>query len=706
MRCTECFEEKGEEEACHICQSDMRKEDISFTLSKGTILYGQYIIGKVLGQPGGFGITYLAFNKKLEIKVAIKEYFPRDLAGRASDGVTIKPNSIQDETLFKLGMEQFLDEARLLAKFNHPNIIRVTDFFEENQTAYLVMEYHQGITLDEYVQKNGLLNEAKTRQIIFPILNGLQEIHARGILHRDIKPKNIYITENGVPILLDFGAARQIIQSSDRGLSLVITPGFAPIEQYYKKGKQGAWTDIYACAATIYYMLTGQSPKDSHERMINKEPILQTDLMVSSEMRNVLEKGMALLPEDRFQSVQEILRVFSNETIKMSHDQIAATLVLANSPMSSPPVVSEESPKKNYVFIIAFILLIICSGGGYYYYQYTHNPVNLLAKNGVTYTESSFFNAIKIGDSESVKLFLQAGMSVNQIQNDTGNTPIMIAIESNQQAIFSFLISKGADLKLKDQKGNTPLDLAVKQGNPQIIKQLMDQLKINADYIDDTEKSLLDKAITSGNIATVKFFIEQGANINKQDDQGNTILDRMLETGNQPMAAVLKSAGAKRNINKNFAFGKLNEIKLPYSSTTSFEVDLLNNGIGQTVTVDKTQLINSYVTISQESKQLNSFNIYGSTYQWFVAYLRDDNTPDLVYFYVAGSGGFINDFKIIGKTGNGTVGVLFEDRIGLARDVGSGARLSINGKQLVVTSLRHQVTLDWVDNYFRVNRQY
>lgn len=709
MLCPECFEEKKEDEVCPACGCEEKKERSPFILSQGTILRRQYIIGKVLGVPGGFGITYLGYNQKLETKVAIKEYFPRSLAGRTTDGLSIKAHSLQDEASFKLGMEQFLNEARLLAKFSHPNIIRVIDFFEENGTAYLVMEYHQGINLVEYLKKQGgCLTEPEVRKIMFPILDGLCEIHVRGVLHRDIKPQNIYITEKGTPILLDFGAARHVINSNNRSLSVMMTPGFAPYEQYYKEGKQGAWTDVYGCAATMYYMLTSEAPRDSLERMANKEPLLPVKLSatITTEMFHVLEKGMALLHEDRFQSVQAMQSCLANETVRMAKDQIAATMVLSQSPSAPMDVADKPSFFKKYSLILAVIVFMACLGGGYFYYQHMHNPVNVLAQNGISYTEDSFFNTIKVGDQEAIKLFLQAGMSVNEVQKATGKTPVMIAIEANQPTIVSFLISKGADLTLKDQQGRTSLDLAIKQGNTQIIKQLMDQLKMTTDTVDDKGKTLLDKAIATGNIATVRFFIEQGANINSQDEQGNTLLDKMLASGNQPMVTLLKSVGAKRNINKNYQTGQLNEIKLPYSSTSSFEVDLLGDGIGQNVTINKDNFFKSSVSISQEAKQLNTFNIYGSTYHWYVAYLRDNNTPDLIYFYVAGSGGFINDFKIIGKTGKDTVGILYDDKLGLGRDIGGGAKLSINGNQLIISSAKHQASLEWVGNYFKINRQF
>jgi len=157
-----------------------------------------YLIGRVLGRPGGFGITYLGWDIRLEGFFAIKEYLPRDLAGRDTDRATVMPHSREDKELFRYGLEQFLQEARTLKKIDHSNVVRVSNFFEENDTAYLVMDYYKGITLEEYrKQQGGKIAETLAINIMMPILDGLREVHERGFLHRDIKPQNIYLTKEG-----------------------------------------------------------------------------------------------------------------------------------------------------------------------------------------------------------------------------------------------------------------------------------------------------------------------------------------------------------------------------------------------------------------------------------------------------------------------------------------------------------------------------
>lgn len=721
MRCAGCFEEKNVSQICPACGYAEGKEGSSLLLPHGTLLRGQYCIGTILGVPGGFGVTYLGYNQTLQTKVAIKEYFPKEVVGRDKDSCTVVVRSAQEEDLFKTGMDQFLNEARLLAKFSHPNIIRVLDFFAENGTAYLVMEYHQGINLVEYISAHGgSLEEDRIRKIMLPILDGLQEVHAHGVLHRDIKPQNIYITEKNTAILLDFGAARYVSEDTKGILSVIMTPKFSPYEQYHKQGKQGPWTDVYGFAATIYYMFTGEPPQDVLVRMENDSFSLSAEVAkkMSVEMRYIVTKGMALQPGDRFQSIEEMQRGFNDETIRLVNEQIPKTMILSEEGTirsGRADLGQQEATQKSKtgrefkhsIRIFIVILLLAISGvSGYLYYQHIHNPISLLATHGISYTEDGFFNVVKIGNLEAVALFLEAGMNVNQVHKDTGETPVMIAIEANQSAVVNFLISKGADLTLQDQQGANSLEVAIKQGNIPLIKQVMDQLQVTVTTKDVKGKGLLDKAMATGNLATVKFFIEQGADINAQDEQGNTPLDRMLASSNQPMVTLLKSAGAKRNINKKFTVGQLNEV-LPSYAQRGFEMDLLDDGIGQKLTINKGDFFHSSVAvISQQERQLATTKIADSNCTWYIAYLRNDKIPDLIGIHITETGGFINEFKIIGKTGRDTIDVLFDGKADFGWGFGGGARLAIDGDRLVIYSKNHQAQIEWEDPYFRVSKQF
>ena len=236
------------------------------SLPPGFII-SDYRIERVLGQ-GGFGITYLAMDTMLNRRVAIKEYYPREFAVR--DGLrTIRAaGTTEDRETFEWGRTRFLEEARILARFEHPNIIAVRRFFEANGTAYLVMDYCEGEPLDEIIKREGPLSNARLNNILFPLLDGLEQIHETSFLHRDIKPANLYIRADGSPVLLDFGAARQEIVGHSRSVTSLATPGYAAFEQYSTKGKQGPWTDIYGLGATLYRAVTGEKPQDSPDRIL------------------------------------------------------------------------------------------------------------------------------------------------------------------------------------------------------------------------------------------------------------------------------------------------------------------------------------------------------------------------------------------------------------------------------------------------------
>jgi len=305
--CPSCFADKGNASACPHCGYDESLKRSPLVLPHRTLLNnGQYLIGKVLGKLGGFGITYLAFDTKLETKVAIKEYLPRDLAGRDGDHATISAHSADDAEHFRYGLTQFLQEARTLARFDHTNIVRVRNFFEENGTGYLVMDYYDGITLADYLaqQPQGKLPEQTAIDILMPILDGLREVHAQNFLHRDIKPQNIYLTTGNRAILLDFGAARQAMSERSRSLSVVLSEGYAPYEQYHRRGEQGPWTDIYSCAAVLYHAVAGEPPPPATER-VAKDDLDIGSLGVSARLADALRAGLAVDHKLRPQTMKD-----------------------------------------------------------------------------------------------------------------------------------------------------------------------------------------------------------------------------------------------------------------------------------------------------------------------------------------------------------------------------------------------------------------
>ncbi|MGH2523465.1 MAG: serine/threonine-protein kinase, partial [Anaerolineales bacterium] len=223
-----------------------------------------YVLERVLGQ-GGFGITYQARDSNLDKLVAIKEYLPVDTATRRADS-TVSPRAQTQSERYSSGLDSFIREARTLARFNHPNIVRVHSVFQHNNTAYMVMEFEEGETLATLLERRLTLSERELLNVVLPMLDGLALVHAAGFIHRDIKPENILVRNDGSPVLLDFGSARAAMGQS-RTLTILVAPGYAPYEQYYANGdSQGPWTDIYSLGATCYRAIAGEAPMDAITR--------------------------------------------------------------------------------------------------------------------------------------------------------------------------------------------------------------------------------------------------------------------------------------------------------------------------------------------------------------------------------------------------------------------------------------------------------
>lgn len=266
----------------------------------------EYVIERTLGG-GSFGITYLARDENLDMPVAVKEYLPSDLALRAADNNVRTLGDAFNEQ-FQWGLERFLAEARVLASFRHPNIVRVLRYFFANGTAYIVMEYESGESLKHWFPRQGMLTQASLLKLLFPLLDSLEVIHAANFLHRDIKPDNIYVRENGTPVLIDFGSARTI--NSNRDPTNIVSPGFAPFEQYHSKGKQGPWTDLYSLAAVMYWLVSGVKPLDSlsRQKQDSMMPAIQSDHKGRFDEPLLKSIDWALNPEEtqRPQSVAEL----------------------------------------------------------------------------------------------------------------------------------------------------------------------------------------------------------------------------------------------------------------------------------------------------------------------------------------------------------------------------------------------------------------
>ncbi|MBI3198839.1 MAG: protein kinase [Rhodospirillales bacterium] len=354
-------------------------------LSAGRTI-GRYEIVSVLGQ-GGFGITYRAHDSQLHRAVAIKEYLPLALAVR-QDGTTVLPRSTDAAADFAWGRDRFVAEGRTLASLqNAPAIVRVFDFLEANGTAYIVMQLLSGETLEHRLKQKGPLAPAEVDRILWPLLDGLDQVHAAGFLHRDIKPANILLDDVGNPTLIDFGASRAAMAGRTAALTAIFTPGYAAAEQF-TSAKQGPWTDIYGLSATLYHAVTGQTPPSAFDRMLDDSyqplggkalPGFSPGLLVG------IDAGLALRAADRPQSIGGWRLVLGQTTAPDAHATVAmarqgdgATVRAPATSVATPVAPSVQAPAKSRLPLfagIAAVALALAGGGGYLAFAPGSTPV-------------------------------------------------------------------------------------------------------------------------------------------------------------------------------------------------------------------------------------------------------------------------------------------------------------------------------------------
>lgn len=317
--CNNCFRQI-KTEPCKYCgykKSAYRPE--AGILPVGTVLKKRYCIGEVLGK-GGFGVTYKAFDTVDSKIVAVKEYYPSGLVHRDTGTTQISVSSKQYEDNFKVGADKFFEEAKMVSRFNgNPNIVNVYEFFYENGTVYFAMEYLDGVDLKHFVkERGGKLPQENVLYIANIITDALLIAHSMNVLHRDISPDNIFILNNGEVKLIDFGAARQVLAEQSKSISVILKQGFAPLEQYQRRGKQGPWTDIYALGATLYYVLTGKMPDEVTERLDFPDIGSTDEYGVDPDFWEIIRKCMEVRAADRYQTVFELKEKLNALSIKPS----------------------------------------------------------------------------------------------------------------------------------------------------------------------------------------------------------------------------------------------------------------------------------------------------------------------------------------------------------------------------------------------------
>jgi len=397
-RCYGCMQ-LHDGDFCPSCGWPNHRNNEPHQLPVGTILRGQYEVGRVLGQ-GGFGITYLGWDRHLETAVCIKEYFPNHAVSRdCAISTQVHCHTQAGAEAYRASKERFLREGKILAQFRDiPEIVSIYGFFEENDTVYIVMEYIKGMDLAHYIRhRGGRLTAEETFRILKPVMEALAQVHRAELVHRDIAPDNIMLHPRGGAKLLDFGAARMVENAGvdkglDRSTEAIVKHGFAPMEQYQTRGNLGPWTDVYAMCASVYYCLTGQIPPEATSRMMGEAPFNWNNVPgLTQRQRWALEKGMAILPRDRYASMEELLDgLFGEAPIPMNHTEPMLTppwqppqapvYQPPQPPAYQPPVVETSRKKKGgkslMIALTALLAVVVIGVGGFLVANLLSDTVN------------------------------------------------------------------------------------------------------------------------------------------------------------------------------------------------------------------------------------------------------------------------------------------------------------------------------------------
>lgn len=313
-RCVGCMKPLTAEGRCAYCGLQQDKyRPILRCLRPGMCLRDRYVLGRVLGE-GSFGISYIAWDCLMDTVVAIKEYFPASLVSRhiseEDEDTNVYKYEKRESQKYQESLKKYLGEAKILsAYYDLDGIVSVRDFFYANNTAYIVMGYVDGISVKEYVEKNGPIEGEKFLRMLEPVIQSLAKVHQTGVLHRDISPDNMLLTRDEKLVLIDFGAARKENINMTRSMTVVFKRGFSPEEQYRTRGQQGAWTDVYALCATAYYALTGKAPDESIQRVLEDDmPSLteMTDVDLPMQQKRAFMKGMTVDFHHRYQTMDEL----------------------------------------------------------------------------------------------------------------------------------------------------------------------------------------------------------------------------------------------------------------------------------------------------------------------------------------------------------------------------------------------------------------
>jgi len=530
-----------------------------------------YEIKEILGQ-GGFGITYLAHDANLDEDVAIKEFLPIELASREGD-YSIHPLSEGHRKNFEWGLDRFIKEARTLTKFKHPSIVRVRNVFEDNNTAYMVMEYEHGESLQQLLSRRKTLEEAELINIVIPILGGLEVVHETGFIHRDVKPANIFIRDDGSPVLLDFGSARQALGEETKTLTSLVSPGYAPFEQYYSKSdEQGPFTDIYGLGATLYRAVTGVAPMDAVDR---SKSILQnsTDSIVtaseiarkqySERFLAAIDHAMKFKQEERPQTVSDWKREFElpNDPIRVANE-----IEQQATQPGTQFLPKKKKFKKPGKISAIFLVLLLLLGAGVYFQEALLNQLQLRQQSD----EIDSLLTTAQAEQPAGDTALANYRRVLQLQPENAEARLGL------QSITSQLVAKARD---EINAGDFPaaektlVDATAILPDAANIKLAADQLeqakvtrknnlakeKLRVEQLDNAIKKA-QTAADRGQVTETFALIEQ-ARILDADEQAITDIKSHLRVALETEAALMTSRARKAMKNKDTKLARQNLLR-------------------------------------------------------------------------------------------------------------------------------------------------
>ncbi len=534
---------------------------------------GEYRIERVLGS-GGFGITYYAWDIHLDKPVAIKEYLPNEFALR-TDETTVKPKSTADQDNYQWGLERFLEEARTLARFKNPYLNEVHRLFEDNDTAYIVLEYIEGETLSQILRREGLLDAARLERLLEELLSGLEEVHKAGFVHRDIKPSNIILRENGAAVLLDFGAARQAVGRRSKSITSILTPGYAPIEQYDLKGDDiGPWTDLYALGMVAYRCISGISDGDLPDAVgrarLERKGDQSKDLPPTVELGKgrydaallkAVDSAIRIDEEQRPQSVAAMREtlVGSDEPEVTAADKVQSSDAMDNVAQSPPKSIEDaagnekepDSPRwqnMKVAVVVGAVLVVLAS-----------LPVWPQVQEGM------YWRSVQCNESKEVQQYLA------KYPGGRYKREAKACLAEAQKKRFSEVFGRDASPYAKDDDGLTDLHYASAANMSKLAGFLLDaganvhaRVEENQDFIRATSKSKLrkltktsifDSFLRSGATPlhfaargnahkAAQLLISHGADVQAKDEDGWTPLHHAAGQNARDTAQLLISLGA------------------------------------------------------------------------------------------------------------------------------------------------------------------